>query len=69
MHRRTEELAAVSEIKHTAYSPADVMTLFGAFQQQAADALLFVKCAAAVVSQSTDEQAAVCLLSDLLAAA
>jgi hypothetical protein len=43
MHCRTDDLAAVSEIKRTAYSPADVMQLFAAFQRQAADALLFVK--------------------------
>jgi hypothetical protein len=42
---RTDALAAASEIKHTAYSPADVMALFAAFQRQAADALLFLKCA------------------------
>ncbi len=40
---RTEALAAASEIKQTAFSPADVMALFGAFQKQAADTLLFLK--------------------------
>lgn len=48
---RTEALAAASEIKHTAYSPADVMALFAAFQRQAAGALLFLKYVASFLSQ------------------
>lgn len=40
---RTEKTAAASEIKSAAYSPADVLALFAAFQQQAGEALLFLK--------------------------
>lgn len=40
---RTPELAAASEIKDSAYTPADVMELFAVFRRQAADSLLFLK--------------------------
>ena len=40
---RNEKTAAASEIKGVAYSPADVLALFTAFQKQAGEALLFLK--------------------------
>lgn len=40
---RTEETAAVSEIRRIAYTPADVMRLFSAFRAEVDKTLLFLK--------------------------
>ena len=59
---RTEALAAASEIKQTAYSPADVMTLFSAFQKQVSDFDVCVKARPPVVVRAYFVQCSSCFL-------
>ena len=55
--RRNEKTAAASEIKAAAYSPDDVLALFSAFQQQAGEALLFLKNLRTVAFYERDDAA------------